>query len=370
MIYNNLIINEKNWEQLCKMHENNTLPHAFLFHGNEGVGKEAHAIAFAVLLNEHDGSNKRFQNFQHPNIDLIIPLPRDKTINKKASALSALSEKSVELLIKKKQEKMKYPYKKIFFEKKNTILINSIRDIKKNIHLANSDNGYKVFLIFEADKLCFPRSEAGNALLKILEEPPKKTIFILVTSQKNRILNTILSRCCEFYFENLSINDINNYLLTNDYNTERIAVINKLFNGNLGAILNFMDKLMSIDDLIAKSKQILWDLMQNKNLSMHHKYIDNVFRTNKEEFDIIMKLLIFILNDLNCVKNNYEEKLIVKNILHVKDLNYVNCIEVIENNYNKLKRNVNSAIGTFAMVIEMKNVLFNSKNDCEIDYYE
>jgi len=86
MIYNNLIINEKNWEQLSKMYENNTLPHAFLFHGNEGIGKEAHAIAFAVLLNKEHSSNKKFKKFQHPNIDLIIPLPRDKTSNKKASA--------------------------------------------------------------------------------------------------------------------------------------------------------------------------------------------------------------------------------------------------------------------------------------------
>ena len=370
MIYNNLIINEKNWKQLSKMYENNTLPHAFLFHGNEGIGKEAHAIAFAVLLNEEHSSNKKFKKFQHPNIDLIIPLPRDKTINKKASALSALSEKSIELLIQKKQEKMKFPYQKIFFDKKNTILINSIRDIKKNIHLAYSDNGYKVFLIFEAEKLCFPRSEAGNALLKILEEPPKRTIFILVTSQKNKILNTILSRCCEFYFENLSINDINNYLLTNSYNIDHIPVLNKLFNGNLGAIMNFMDKSMNINDLITQSKHIIWDLMQNKNLKTHHEYIDNIFRTNKDEFNIIIKLLIFILNDLNAIKHHYQGKLIIKNIDEVKDLNYVNCIKVIEKNYNQLKSNVNSAIGLFAMIIEMKNVLFNVKNDYEIDYYE
>jgi len=131
-----------------------------------------------------------------------------------------------------------------------------------------------------------------------------------------------------------------------------------------------MDKSMNINDLITQSKHIIWDLMQNKNLKTHHEYIDNIFRTNKDEFNIIIKLLIFILNDLNAIKHNYQGKLIIKNIDEVKDLNYVNCIQVIEKNYNQLKSNVNSAIGLFAMIIEMKNVLFNVKNDYEIDYYE
>ena len=134
--------------------------------------------------------------------------------------------------------------------------------------------------------------------------------------------------------------------------------------------MNFLDKSMNIEDLITKSKRMIWDLMQNKNLKIHHQDIDNIFRTNKDEFNIIIKLLIFILNDLNAIKCNYKGRLIIKNIDKVKDLNYVNCIKVIEKNYNQLKSNVNSAIGSFAMIIEMKNVLFNVKNGYEIDYYE
>ena len=64
-------------------------------------------------------------------------------------------------------------------------------------------NEYMIHMIFEAEKLCDPKIEPGNALLKILEEPPKNNIFILVTSKKNKILDTILSRCCDFYFPKL-----------------------------------------------------------------------------------------------------------------------------------------------------------------------
>ena len=57
MIYKNLIKNEKVWSQLTTMVQNNKLPHALLFHGPEGCGKEAHAIEFASSLNYHSNSD-------------------------------------------------------------------------------------------------------------------------------------------------------------------------------------------------------------------------------------------------------------------------------------------------------------------------
>ena len=169
-----------------KMVENNTLPQALLFYGPNGSGKEGHAIKLAALLNNPTNKSdlEKIKIFQHPNIHLIIPLPKDKTINKKSEAINALSSKSIEQLINMKKEKMLFPYKKIYFKKSSTILINSIRDIKKKSHLnINSNKNSTVYLIFEAEKMCYPRQEAGNALLKILEEPPPNTIFILVTSR-------------------------------------------------------------------------------------------------------------------------------------------------------------------------------------------
>jgi len=104
MIYNNLILNSKIWNQLEIMVKNNTLPHAFIFHGAEGSGKEAHAIEFAALLNKQKGTEKNI-NFQNPNINLIIPFPREKSINKKSDSLKAISDKSLDILIEMKKHK-------------------------------------------------------------------------------------------------------------------------------------------------------------------------------------------------------------------------------------------------------------------------
>ena len=166
MIYDNIIKNEKIWSELKAMVANKKLPHAMLFHGPDGTGKEAHAIALAAHLNNYQNKTDfaKIMNFQHPNINLIIPLPREKAINKNTDSLKSLSEKSLEQLINMKKEKMSNPYQNIFFEKASTILINSIRDIKKDLHF-NIDNGSKVNLIFNAEKLCYPKNESGNSLL-------------------------------------------------------------------------------------------------------------------------------------------------------------------------------------------------------------
>ena len=76
-----------------------------------------------------------------------------------------------------------------------------------------------------------------------------------------------------------------------------------------------------------------------------------------KEFEVFVKLLIFILYDLDKIKNNLNNCLILKNTTKVKNLNYIKCIETIEKNYEELNKNVNPSIGLFSMIIEMKKIL-------------
>ena len=96
------------------MFHSKQIPHALLFHGPEGCGKEAHAIEMASLLNYKTKSDlEKIKIFQHPNINLIVPLIKEKTINKNSNSLNALSDKSLEMFIDLKKQKMITPYKKI-----------------------------------------------------------------------------------------------------------------------------------------------------------------------------------------------------------------------------------------------------------------
>ncbi len=81
--------------------------------------------------------------------------------------------------------------------KMRIIKIDQIRDLMKDIHLKPTEAGYKVAVIVGADRL---KTEAANAFLKTLEEPPPKSILILLTTEPQRLLETILSRCLRLSF--------------------------------------------------------------------------------------------------------------------------------------------------------------------------
>ena len=87
--------------------------------------------------------------------------------------------------------KLKDPYHQIKIDGANTILINSIRSIKKQIYTSIDREQWRTIIIWEAEKLCIPNNEAANSILKILEEPPERTIFVLVTSKADLLLKTI-----------------------------------------------------------------------------------------------------------------------------------------------------------------------------------
>ena len=95
--------------------------------------------------------------------------------------------------------KLMNPFHKIHINGANTILINSIRNIKKSLYKTIGDEYQRIIIIFESEKLCHPKQEAANSLLKILEEPPNNATFILVTSKMPLLLETIKSRCIEVY---------------------------------------------------------------------------------------------------------------------------------------------------------------------------
>ena len=357
MIYDNLILDKSIWSKLKNMQSKNKIPHSLLFYGPEGCGKEAHAIEFASSLNYNSNSDlQKIKIFQHPNIHLITPLVKEKVISKNAGALNALSNRTLEEYIEMKKNKMINPYFKIKFSKASTILINSIRDIKKTIQL-NDPNKYNVYLIFEAEKLCHPRNEAGNSLLKILEEPPPNTIFILVTSHKEKIMDTILSRCCDFQFKKPSKNKIFSYLEQNNYSSNSLDLLINLCQYNVSVIIDIIESDINIDDIILNSKKFINDIINNRSNQNYAYDLENLYNKNKSEFLFFMKISIIILSDLNKIINDIDNLKILKQTNKIKNLNYLKCISILEGYYDKLSKNLNPSIGFFAMMIEMKKSL-------------
>ena len=371
MIYKNLIRDNSFFKKMSAIIKNNRLPNSIILYGDNGIGKEAHAIELCAMILCGSEDNKpcgecynctKVKNLQNENISLIYPLPRGRIKSKNDSTSKAISEKNKPLLAEKLKNKTLNPYSKINLPGANKILINSIRELKKTIFLGTINDNFKIVLILDANKLCYPTQESGNSLLKILEEPPKKTIFILVTSKFNQLLDTIKSRSQTIKIKNPNTKLISNYINTykpSNYN----ELIAKMCNGNLRYALEWISKedsyFESIINLIEK-----FIFMQNIN--QMPKAIELLQVSNKNgDIKTIFILLNSILSDIikhnslieNAGEKNFYTNLIIDISEKYKDANWQKCIDLVNANFMLFRTNANYEIQAMNFLLDFNRLL-------------
>lgn len=117
------------------------------------------------------------------------------------------------------------------FQKKAAISIGTVRKIQREASYKPYEGRRRVFVLAEADKMT---EEAANALLKILEEPPSNTLFVLTTAQPNKLPTTVLSRCQQIRFSRLSEADVAQSLeKISSVDSARRRLISRLAQGDL-----------------------------------------------------------------------------------------------------------------------------------------
>ena len=143
-----------------------------------------------------------------------------------------------------------------------------------------------------ADKLCYPRSESANSLLKILEEPNENNLFILITSNISQMLETLTSRCVKIFFPKLKSNDINNFLNDNyNINNENISFISHCSKGNNSFAIDFLNEF----EELKKDYITLITLLNNFEIREWQKF--SILLKDKNKFKILLKLLLVLLVD-------------------------------------------------------------------------
>ena len=190
------------------------IPHAQLFVGKSGSGTLPMAIAYAQYLicknengeNSVDSScNLQFQKLAHPDVHFVFPVATSDKVKSHPVSSHYLQEW--------RKFVAENPYGSLFewhqdlgIEKKQgQISVHEAQDILKSLSLKSFQGGFKVCIIWMADKM---NISASNKLLKLIEEPPEKTIFLLITEDEEQIIQTIRSRCQVLRFPPLSENDI------------------------------------------------------------------------------------------------------------------------------------------------------------------
>ena len=170
---------------LRQMAESGRIPHAMLFHQNDGGG------AFPLILDFLDevyGHNPRVKKLIHPDIHFVFPVAgQDKPVSDRFIGPWR------ELLLENPCFYENELYAAIGIEsKQSNISVFEARSILENLSLSAVEGGYRTVVVYLPEKM---NQQAANALLKMVEEPPEKTLFLLVTLQPEKVLTTIFSRC-------------------------------------------------------------------------------------------------------------------------------------------------------------------------------
>ncbi len=265
----------------------NQIPNAWLFHGPVGIGKASLALNVAKLLSNNSVLNK----------DRLSYLSEKDIRNPNAS----LQLTNVFLC------KRKWDDKKKLFQK--NISIDDVRELGRKFYLSSADYSYKVCIIDSTEDL---NISASNSLLKMLEEPPKNTLFILVSNNKQSILPTILSRCQKISFQRLSEDDLQNITdgLFEENHFDLIKRTGALTScdGSVKKLLNFLDK--DYIKFFNGMKELLFDLPNlNKRkaiklLTGNKEYLGND-DPDKSAFGVLLKLLASLAkNEIDLLMNN------------------------------------------------------------------
>jgi len=308
---------------------NNTLAQAFLFCGPRGVGKTTCARIMAKTINCLNPTE---------NMEACNECESCRAFNNNASfniyELDAASNNSVE----------------------------DIRNLVDQVRIPPQIGQYKVYIIDEVHMLS---AAAFNAFLKTLEEPPAYAKFILATTEKHKIIPTILSRCQIFDFKRITVDDIAKHLAFVAQSEgvtaepEALNIIAQKADGALRDALSIFDQMVSFS-----GKNITYkDVIDNLNVLDYDYYfqiVDHILRGNTSD-------ILLILNDI--ISKGFEPQHFIsgmgnhlRSLLVCKDPITVQLLEVSE----QLKQRYLAQSQTCPPPFLIKALEIN--NQCDIDY--
>ena len=299
-----------NREVLDRIVNTSKIPHALLFIGKQGIGKDFFALRLTQLIikkfsqmEEQPRIISGLEHFNEPYIKYIFALPRGKNETDESSPYEKLNPDELEKIKEELNNKIINPYHHIQLPKANNIKISSIRDINKFLSLQFDLSYYRFVLISDAHMM---NETSQNALLKNLEEPPEKVIFILTTQYPELLRETIRSRCWSLYFSPLAASDLS-MILEKYFNVEKdLADEVSIFSDGSVTTAN---QLIEHDFRKLKSKTInfLRYSLGKKFHSAYSEVSDLLSESDTSSLKLFIQMIITWLNDLQRQRTSGED---------------------------------------------------------------
>ncbi|MCA5586781.1 DNA polymerase III subunit gamma/tau [Finegoldia magna] len=259
--------------------ETKNISHAYIFSGSRGTGKTSCAKIFARAIN-------------------CLDLQDGNPCNKCENCLSSLEESTLDI---------------VEMDAASNRRIDDIRELRDKVIYPPTKLKYKVYIIDEAHMIT---NEGFNALLKIMEEPPKHLVFILATTEIDKIPQTILSRCQRYEFKMINAKDISDNIkyILNDLNRkmddDAIELIANKADGAMRDALSILDQVLSIEKENITKQDIndILGIVDNKGI---FKLVNSIIKKDASE----------VLNNLYTISYNKPVENVMDELLnHFRNL--------------------------------------------------
>jgi DNA polymerase-3 subunit delta' len=355
------------------------IAHAQLFVGPEGSGTLPMAMAYAQYIlcgninNENTGGNEacnlKCKSFSHPDLHFAFPVTTSDKVKSKPTSKFYLEE--WRQLLKQQPYGNLFDWYKLLGvdNKQGQIGVEEALEIVKSLSLKSYEGGYKVMLIWMAEKL---NTSSANKLLKLIEEPPEKTVFILIAEDEEQIINTIRSRCQVLHFPPLAEEAISEALVKNYQIEASVATkIAHQANGNYNKACDLV--YHDSEDIQFEQWFILWVRSAFKakgNKSAIHDLIswsEEIAKTGRETQKKFLNfclnyfrqalLLNYKANELVYLEPKSENFKLENFAPYVHDSNILDIADELQDAIYHIERNGNSKIILTDLSIKLTRLL-------------
>lgn len=241
MLFKEIIGQEATKAQLRQAVREGRIPHAQLFTGISGIGKLQLALAYAQYLNcpnrtDEDSCGRcptclQYQHLQHPDLHFVFPIVKTDS----ADTCNDFLEPWRKIILEKHYFDLDDWHAALGVETKQSMIYEKESgEILRKLSLKAYGDGYKIMIIWQPEKM---NAATANKLLKILEEPAPKTVFLLVSEHPEQMLATILSRVQTVRIPRLETETIAEALVRRGIAASRTTDIARIANGSFLAAL-------------------------------------------------------------------------------------------------------------------------------------
>jgi DNA polymerase III, gamma/tau subunits len=315
MAWSSVLDQERVVQTLRRALTQERVAHAYLLHGPDGVGKRAVAYEMARALQCPEQADeacdacptcRKTRRMVHPDVHVNLPHPwsqeKDRDEEDMGKRIRRLGDNPYAAIDYVRRPSLADPSEtsnqQVYYR------IDQVRqDIIQPMSLARGEGAYKVNILIDAEKM---REEAANTFLKLLEEPPPQTVFLLTTNRPEQLLPTILSRCQQLRFDPLLPETIEQALVDRENMApDEASMLSRMADGSYSRALELAE-----NDALMTSRELVLDYFRaayTQKVESLDSCIQELKSQGRERVKSVLRLMLRWMRDLLLYRTMGEE---------------------------------------------------------------